>query len=276
MRNRSPAFAVAAALALAAVALAVSWLRGTSVETSVYSMLGEDAVPIHGEARGESMRTVFVVFSSPSATVSRAASAALARRLPHGFAEECGDAPSRLARFSGLADGLVAERDYAALSTPEGRSRIARAAIRRYIASPVPPAFPPEEDPFCLKERFLMSFADSADAVLPVPLLPEVASDTARLEAFKIALDTVVAEVGREYGPSLRIMPCGVPLHTAMSAARCRREVGWLSLFSSVFVFAVALWAFRPFWRVVYLASSLVFSAAAGAIALFQIGRAHV
>ena len=271
MRNRRPAFAVIAAAVLAALAIAVFRLRGTSVETSIYAMLGDGAEAVVGEAREDSLRTVFVVFSSASAAVSRAASEEFARRLPGGFAEDgaVGADPRRMAGFSRLADGLVSAGDYELLATPEGRSRIARAAIRRYAASPVPPVFPPEDDPFCLKERFFMSFAGSADVVLPVRLRAEVAADVSRLEEFRSAVDSAAALVKKGSDPTLRIMPCGVPLHTALVASRCRREIGWLSLFSSLFVVGVALWAFRPFSRVVYLVSSLVFSTAAGAIALF-------
>lgn len=279
MRNRRLLLALAAAAVSAALAFAVFRLRGASVETSIYAMLGDGAAAVAGEAREDSLRTAFVVFSSASASVSRAASEEFARRFPAGFLEDgaVGADPRRMAGFSRLADGLVAAGDYGPLATPEGRSRIARSAIRRYAASPVPPVFPPEDDPFCLKERFLMSFADSAEVVLPLRLREEVAADVSRLGEFKAAVAAVAADVQKGSDPSLRAMPCGVPLHTALVASRCRREIGWLSLFSSLFVVGVALWAFRPFSRVAYLVSSLLFSTSAGAIALFLYSpRFHV
>ena len=271
LRRRSKFTAFAVALALAAIAVAVFAVRGTAVETSVYAMLGENASVIPDDVRDESARMAFVVFSSPSSSMSRAAAEMFRRNIPRtmgGYA--AGDSgASPLAKLAKRADGLVADADQAALSSPEGRAKLARAAIRRYAASPIPPMFPPEEDPFCLKERFLSSFSDSPDVVVPIPLCAETANDTSKLEDFKRLLDEAVAATRREADPSVRIMPCGVPLHTVAAVARCRRETGWLSLFSSVFILVVALVAFRPLSRVAYTAATLVASASAGAVALF-------
>lgn len=271
MSSRRPIAAFAAAALLAALAAGVFAMRRTSVETSVYAMLGKNAAVIPDDVRDESSRMVFVVFSSPSSSVSRAASEVFREKFQagagwHAVDDGRGDV---FPKFAKRADGLVSDVDREALSTPEGRAKIARAAIRRYVASPIPPMFSPAEDPFCLKERFFSAFSDSPDMVVPLPLRKEVADDAVKLGEFKHLLDEAVAAALREADPSVRIMPCGVPLHTVSAVARCRRETGWLSLFSSVFILAVAFAAFRPLSRVAYPIANLVASASAGAIALF-------
>ena len=271
MRSRGQILAFAVPAVLAAVAAALFFIRGTAVETSVYSMLGENASAIPEDVRDESSRTVCVVFSSESASLSKAAADRFRKNLPESISwlVDNGVAGNGLNAFLKRADGLVAQSDYAALSSAEGRARIARAAVRRYAASPLPPPFPPEEDPFCLKERFLASFGDSPDSVVALPLRAEAVNGTEALLELKNAIDGAVAAAQRESGPSVRIMPCGVPLHTLHASSKCRREVGFLSLFSAVVIVIVAFAAFRPVSRVFYVAANLAASSAAGAAALF-------
>ena len=274
-KRGSLAFAFAAAAVAAAAAFAAFRLRGASAETDVFAMLGDGESALRDGLPQESANTVFAVFSSAGAAVSRKASEKFASLLPPDF--DCGLEGASLAEFSRRASGLVAAADFKPLSTPEGRARIARAAVRRYAASPVPPAFPPQDDPFCLKERFLFSFAESADAILPVRLPAGAAADASDPGRPLEPLRKAAAETLQGADPSLRIAFCGVPVHAAAATAKCRREIGWLSLFSSAIVLLTALAAFRPVSRALHLAAAMAFSASAGATALFLYSpRFHV
>ena len=276
MPNRRPAFAFAASAALALAALLAFLAIRPKVGLSVYAMLGDGSSFVSDEERSESAGTAFAVISSGSGpSVCNEAARHFASLLPARFlksqpADVAGaqGIPSALARFAARAGGLVAKRDFEALSTGEGRARIARDAIRRYVASPMPPAFGPDDDPFCLKDRFLMSFADSGVFVLPVSLANETTSDMDALAAFASAMRGAAASTEEAFGGRVRVMPCGVPVHTASAVSKSKREIGVLSAVSSLLILAIALLAFRPLSRIWYVVASLVFSVSAGATAL--------
>ena len=266
MPSRRPIFAFAASAALAIAALAAFLTIRPKVGLSVYAMLGDASSFVSDEERRESAGTAFAVFTSADTSACNEAARHYASLLPAESLKAEVPGESRLAKFAGRAEGLVAKRDFAALSTAEGRAKIARDAIRRYVAAPMPPAFAPGDDPFCHKDRFLMSFADSGVFVLPVSLADEVSSNMDALVAFVSAMREAASATERKFG--LRVMPCGVPVHTASAVSKSRREVGVLSAVSSLLILAIALVAFRPLSRIWYVVALLVFSVSAGVMAL--------
>ena len=271
MPSRRPVLAFAAAIASALAASFAFLALKPQIGTSVYAMLGDDSSFVSDEERSESLSTAFVVFSADSDPAAcREASKYFSELVPAGFLKESSaeSGKATLAKLAGRAGGLVAKRDFGALSTKEGRAKLARDAVRRYVASPMPPVFGPEDDPFCLKDRFLMSLADSGVFVLPLSLAPETAANMDGLTAFADAMRTVAAETERRFSGRVRTMPCGVPMHAASSVAKSRREIGALSAVSAIFILAVALAAFRPLSSIWYVVASLVFSVSVGAVAL--------
>ena len=111
MSSRRPIAAFAAAALLAALAAGVFVMRRTSVETSVYAMLGKNAAVIPDDVRDESSRMVFVVFSSPSSSVSRAASEVFREKFQAGAGRHAVDdgGSDVFPKLAKRADGLVAD-----------------------------------------------------------------------------------------------------------------------------------------------------------------------
>jgi len=158
--------------------------------------------------------------------------------------------------------GLVAPSAAELLETPQGRARLARRALRMYLATPVPPLFSPAEDPFGLlngyvaslpslyagwspREGFLVA-PDATDTVVLVvlELAPAVLADTRKLVEFKQAFDALCAQIVH---PPVSVVACGVPLHTATTAARCQREMGALTVFSVLFIAGLGFVVFKSF-----------------------------
>ncbi len=287
VRRLIAAFAVPAALA-AACALAL-FLRPVDLRTSLYDLVGSAADAVPEAVRCHSARLVPVLVSSTNAAVARAAADRLVPRLP---ADLCSSVRCRLdadafagmlAFFGRHRAGLVSLRDERLLETPEGRSRIARASARRHYSSPVPPLFPPAEDPFCLTDSFVRSLSMAFSGWMPsdgvltarrggrvyvlvvLELKDAVADDTRALISFKARLDEAV---NAEVSGDIAIEACGVPLHTAVTAGRCEKEINALTWFSLAFIAFLAFCVFRSLRWLPLLAASLCVSALAGALAL--------
>ena len=281
------ALAVPAVLA-AACALAFR-LRPVEFKTSLYDLVGSAADAVPEAVRSHSSRLVPVLVSSTNSAAARAAADRLVACLP---TNDCSSVRYRFdgAEFSGFLEscrrhraGLVSARDERLLETPQGRSRIAAAAVRRYYSSPVPPLFPPAEDPFCLTDSFVTSLPLSFSGWMPsdgvltavlggrtyvlavLELESSVAGDTGALVSFKSRLDGAFRAAA---SPGVDFSACGVPLHTAVAAGRCRTEIGWLTWFSLAFIALLAVCVFRSFRWMPLLAATLAVSALAGGVAL--------
>ena len=285
-------------LALTAACAVLFPVRPPALRTSLYDMVDGDIVP---EAlRGRSEQLVPVIVSADDAETARAAAADLAGRLEglDGASVRTGAAgdalESVLEAMAPRRAGLASAEDAELLATPEGRGKIARAAARRYYASPLPPLFPPETDPFCLADRFVTGLPRSfsgwtaADGALTaerggktyvlvvLSIGPEAAAGAKALETFAARLGEVLDEA-RAAHPGAEFLACGAPLHTASAAARCRREIGWLSAFSLAFIAGLSLFAFRSAKWIPLLAASLATAAASGGLALLLgFGEIHV
>ena len=275
-------------LALAAV---VAWLlavRPVALRTSLDDLVGEGVAAVPASVRQASADLVPVlVWSSSDPAAAAAAVRELRARLPADALVAPPENP-----FAELASdryGLASLEDVRRLETPEGRARLARQALKRYYAALVPPLFPVAEDPFALSDGFVRAQmaarpnwslregqlvargAEGVDyAVLLLRLRPAVAADSDALESFRRKLAAVCAAV-RAGHPSVSVAACGVPLHTAVTTARCRREINALGVFSFAFIALLSIFAFRSIRWIPLLAASLLVAALAGAAALLAL-----
>lgn len=290
-------------LALGAVPLALLGVCGVlfffspvEIRTSLDELIGDSGRVVPTAIRARSSSLVPVLVSSRDGTKARAAADRLVAALADGPQDDFtvryrhdGDEVARLlafcrARRAGLAAPSAVEK----LKTPEGRAALARAAARRYYSSPVPPLFRPEDDPFCLLDGFVASLPTSfsgwfpkdgvltaeRDGVVHLLLMLElkkgVADDVDRLVRLKRTLDA--ARAAANAGPDVTIAACGAPLHTAISAGNCKREIGALTWFSLLFIVALSVVVFRSVRWIPLLALSLgtsVFAGLAAVLAAF-------
>lgn len=262
-----------------------------AIKTSLYDLFGERGEMVPESVRRHSANVVPVMVESSDLREAQAAARALAARLGGGdcrsvrleFGDEAFSAMLEL--YKTHRAGLASPRDMERLRTPEGRASIARAAIRKFYSSPVPPLFSPADDPFCLADGFITSLPfpvsgwmmrdgvlvaehDGVFSVLVVLELDDATwQDTERLIDFHSRLSSAIAEVGAGHrGVSFK--PCGVPLHTAAAASKSKREIGYLTVFSFVFIIALSFVVFRSFSWVLYVGASLLAAAGAGALAV--------
>ena len=281
---------------LAASCAALLAIRPIAFESSLYDLVGDAAASVPSVVRTHSANLVPVVVSSEDPALARSAADDLFASLP---SVDCKVVRYRFDGdgFAAVLDaclshraGLVSPHDAALLATSEGRARLARSAARRYYSSPVPPMFPPAEDPFCLLDGFVASLPfgfsgwrpsggvltavrDGVTHILMVlELKPEIAEDTDALIAFRSRLMSVVDSQRAVHGAA-RYSVSGVPMHTAATAGRCKTEIGYLTWFSLFFIAALSVFAFRSVRWIPLLASSLIVAAGAGAFALFAVFR---
>lgn len=270
-------------LVLASLAALQLVLRPFTFRTSLYDLVGDGAAAIPESVRNASADLVPVLVGPVEDPLE---AIAVARAIRERVAADiCVDFDSPMAAVAADRYGLASLEDIRLLTTAEGRARIARTALRRYITSPVPPFFPPAEDPFALADGFVRSLfsarngwrfqdgllvARTSDgktvAVLPLRLSSGVIADTTRLEAFYAALDAAITQTTANR--TVSVAACGVPLHTAVTAANCRREVNALTAFSLVFITLLAVFAFRGVRWILLLVASLVVALLAGTLAL--------
>ena len=285
-------YLVPCALAVACAALLA--VRPVAVETSLYDLVGDAATSVPSAVRTHSSNLVPIVVSSEDPDIARDAADGLFSRLP---ADDCDTIRYRFdgEGFAAVLDaclshrsGLVSPRDAELLATPEGRARLARAAARKYYSSPVPPMFPPSEDPFCLLDNFVASLPfgfsgwkprggvltaerDGTTFILMVlQLKPEIAEDTDALIGFRSRLMSVIDAERTAYG-DVAYSVSGVPMHTAETAGRCKSEIGYLTWFSLAFIAALSIFAFRSARWIPLLGASLLTAAGAGALALIAV-----
>lgn len=291
MTSRGVFAYLAAPLAFASACAMLLAMRHVELKTSIYDLVGDVATAIPAAVRDRSSNVVPVIVSSPDFAAARSAAESLAERLS---ADDCGSVRCRFAgdEMSAILDvfgsrcaGLVSERDASLLATAEGRSRLARAAARKYYSSPIPPLFAPAKDPFCLADGFVASLPRSVSGwglkegvlaaeqggvshvLVSMTLKRSVADDTDALVAFRARLRSAIDEerlchAGVEYSV------CGVPMHTAAAAGRCKSEIGWLTCVSLLFIAMLSALVFGSVKWIPLLASTFVVAASAGALVL--------
>lgn len=276
--------------ALLAVAVALAVGRPVALRTSFDDLVGDGVEAVPASVRQASSDLVPVLLWSPSdPSAAVAAARTLRGELPADLLAEAPEDP--FAAWAADRWGLAAPADVRLLETSEGRARLARRALRRYVASPLPPLFPVAEDPFALADGFVRAQrearanwslrdgqlvargADGVDyVVLLLRLRPSVVADTDALIAFRDRLDVARAAVAAAH-PSVRTAACGVPLHTAATAGNCKREINALSVLSLVFIALLSVFAFRSVRWIPLLAASLAVAGLAGGVALLLFFR---
>ena len=297
MRDRMRrASLVAAPVALFAACALLAAFRPVEVKTSLYDLVGGAADAIPQAVRGRASNVVPVVVSASDFLSARDAAVELSALLPADACESVrlrvdGDELSAtLDMCRRRRSGLASARDMALLRTEGGRARIARNAARRYFSSPLPPVFPPAEDPFCLADGFVASLPQSVSGWRPrdgvlcaehggmshvlvvLALRREVADDPDELIEFGKRLGSALKAVEAAHG-GVSCRACGVPMHTAAAAGRCKAETGALTAFSLLVIAGLSLFAFRSVRWLPLLAASLAVAAGAGALATMALMR---
>ena len=283
-------------LVLLGICGALFFLSPVEVRTSLDELIGDSGRAIPAAIRARSSSLVPVLVSSRDGIRARAAADRLVAALTDGphddftvrYRHDGAEVARMMAFCRARRAGLAAPSAVEKLKTPKGRASLARAAARRYYSSPVPPLFRPEDDPFCLLDGFVASLPTSFSGWFPkdgvltaeregvvhllamLELKKGVADDVDRLVRFKGTLDAALAAASA--GPDVTIAACGAPLHTAISAGSCKREIGALTWFSLLFIAALSVVVFRSVRWIPLLALSLgtsVFAGLAAVLAAF-------
>lgn len=277
-------------LALAVLGFILYGTHPIRLETSLYDLIGEAGKSIPSALKNQAEDLVPVLITAPDFTAAKTAATNLAAQL-EGATNFVAKVHARVdgKDFADFLDfcrnnagGLVAPSTRKLLETPEGRAKVARRALRFYLGTPIPPPFNPSEDPFGLlngyltalpatyvgwmpREGLLFAEKDGISAILLLlELRPEVLADTARLIDFKGAFD----EIRKGIAAPITATACGVPLHTATTASRCRTEMGVLTLFSVVFIILLSFIVFKSIKWIPYLFLTLLTASLAGSAAL--------
>ena len=286
-------------LLLAALGAILYWVRPVRLETSLYDLIGSAGKAIPAALRNPANDLVPVIVSASDCELAQSAATNLAARL-EGATNFVAQVHSRVdgKEFNEFLDfcrvnasGLVAPSSRELLRTPEGRAQLARRALRSYLASPIPPLFSPAEDPFGLLNGYITSLPSTYAGWMPchgllsvqkdgkrnilllVELRPEILTDTMRLIDFKEAFDAIRADV---IAAPVSAVACGVPIHTATTAARCRAEMSALTLFSIAFIVLLSFMVFKSIKWIPYLFLTLVCASLAGSAALIAcFGSVH-
>jgi len=297
--GRARTIAALSAPAALAVLCAVLWLlRPIAVKTSLFDLVGDAAEQIPAAVREQSANVVPVVVSSPDLDQAVRVASALSLVLP---TNDCVSVRTRvdgefleatLDFYATNRAGLASTATEGFLSTEQGRAKVARLAAKRAYSALVPSLFTQEVDPFGLldgfvasipltyagwspRRGFLMAEKDGVcHALLVMVLKRELVGDVDALIDFKSRFDEACASVAE---PGADIVACGVPMHTATAASRCKAEIGWLTLFSVLFIAALSVVVFRSAKWLCWIALSLVLSALAGSAALLSLfGSVHI
>lgn len=279
------AFRVVSVPLALAVVVAVAWgMRAPRVSASLYDLIGAEAKRIPSFLRDASASEVAIIVSSADADQAHAAAKRLAAEFPVST-----DLPSGALDFiRENRGGLVTRETAELLRTHEGRAKIAKRAIRRLYSSPLPPVLGYGDDPFGLTDAWLLSFASArtqktaegwpsltTNGVTQILLRHRLVREAmADIDRTIVAVETLEGFCSRFEGATgmspqrVCVRLAGAPVHAAISARRCKGEIGWLTWFSLVFIAALALFVFRSLRWLPLFAASLAVSALAGGIAL--------
>lgn len=292
--NRIVKTVVPVAALLCALACVFAFGR-VELKSSLYDLVGSAADSVPEAVRNGSDDVVPVLVSSKSCKDALDAAAYLADNLP---TNECKSARFRIdggeiAEITDLCgekrSGLVSPDDAVLLASPEGRFKVARRAVMNLYSSFLHPTlFPVDIDPFALTDGFVKAFANSDSpfkhdlstgfltaekdgehhVLLVMELDDSLVGDMDALIAFRGRLENVLQNVRSE---SVSASACGIPMHSAYSAAKCKFETTVLGFISLMFVFLLSLLVFRSLKSIFLLAYLLLFSALTGSLALVSV-----
>lgn len=292
--NRIVKTVVPVAALLCALACVFAFGR-VELKSSLYDLVGSAADSVPEAVRNGSDDVVPVLVSSKSRKDALDAAAYLADNLP---TNECKSVRFRIgggeiAEITDLCgakrSGLVSPDDAVLLASPEGRFKVAGRAVKNMYSSFLHPTlFSVDIDPFALTDGFVKAFANSDSpfkhdlstgfltaekdgehhVLLVMELGEPLVGDMEALIAFRDRLENVLQNVRSE---SVSASACGIPMHSAYSAAKCRFETNILGLVSLLFVLLLSLLLFRSLKSIFLLAYLLLFSALSGSLALVSV-----
>lgn len=299
MKPRGILASVLSLTVLVCALCAVLLMRPADVGSSLYDLVGAAADSVPSAVRDASNNAVPILISSSNRNDAVDAAGYLASRLPVDgcrsvrFLADDSDFDKVLDFYSRNRSGLVSAQMRELLQSAEGRSRLARRAVKNAYSSLDAPLFPVDTDPFALTDGFVKSLsalsssfkpdasgflAAEKDGVHNLLLMMELENsltdDINALIAFRERLEDVLREVR---SGTLEVNACGVPMHSALSASKCRSETTVLGCASLLFVLILSLFLFRSVKSIFLVAYLLLFSALGGSTALiFFFPRIHV
>ena len=291
-QGRLPALFLSVLLLAGLVALCLILLPPT-VETSLFALVGEEQVEVPAAVRDRSVGQIQVLFSGARFEETLELAGRFERGMDRSAFDRIrlktgeGELSAILAFYRESPAGLLSPADRRLLQ--EGKhALLTRKSLQALFSSPLPGLFPFEEDPFGLLNRFVaglpLSFSgwhtrqgylsaregDREYLLMVLTLSPEVTADLDRLAAAVDGLRALRHRLGATPG---QIAFCGVPMHTADVASRCRGEIQILSIFSLLFIAGLALLIFRSFRFLVWIALSLTLSCLGGFLVLILLFR---
>lgn len=220
--------------------------------TSLYGLIGEEAERIPKFVRDQSAREVSVIVSS----ANRKSAEEVAESLRRQYGEVSSIPEGALDFIRRERAGLVSPEAAKLLTTPEGRAKIARRAIRQLYTMPTPPVLGWADDPFCLTDGFLSTLSMGRNIL-----------ETNGVTHVLVRLNNLPNVAAcMESGTTIRM--CGAPVHAARASEQCKREINILTAFSLVFIALLSVFVFHSVRWLPILSCSLLVSALSGGIAL--------
>ncbi len=277
-----------------------AWFGVPEFTTSIYDLVGKRHLAVPAPLRDRSAAQIQILFEAKSLD-----DAIKVADEFHHILSVCGKETFSSIRFrtddDRLEQVLSFYRQHAAgICSPDDLDKLNAKDFRFFtdrtlqslFTSPAPPLVPFQEDHFGLLDHYLKSFPNAISGwsrqqgvmaaefnqrhyvLMSLTLQPEVAADINRLEsAVHQLLGIRRCALGSNGEPDTTIHLCGVPMHTAETAGRCRTEINLIAWISTAFILLLALEVFRSFLKLPLLLITLGLSAATGFAAVCIVSR---
>lgn len=273
---------------LAGSVFALFTFYSPTVETSLFSLIGEEQMNVPASIRDRSSGQIQVICSGKTIAEASSLAEKFSRQIPtQRFSQirlktDDGQLSEVLDFYRKNSSGILSAEDQKLLEQNKAATFTQR-TIRSLFTSPIPQLIPFAEDPFGLMNHFIhqlpLSFSgwhtengylvaeegENHYVLMILTLSQNVLDDLDLLS------ETVSDLLGsqREVDTSeSKIYLCGVPMHTADVAGRCKIEIQILSIFSLLFIFGLAIFIFHSFRFLPWILLSLSASCLGGFLAL--------
>ena len=278
---------IAVLILLVLLCVAAFLIRRPQAETSLFALAGDGGFRLRPEVLERGSGEIQAVFHAPAREAALAAAEAFYAGLDLSdfravrFRTDGKEFDDLLAFYRDFGTGVLTAKDSETLLAGK-YGQLARQALRGYHSALLP-LFTPAEDPFLFRQHFLQSLPSAvagwsaADGVMTaehpdgvyllmaLSLYPKTASDMDALVPLVGKLTTLQNRVSV---PGATVSLSGVPLHTAETAGRCKREIAWLSFFSLLVIAVTARAALRSFRRFPAFLYVLALAGLAGTLAV--------
>ena len=273
-------------LSVAVATAAVFYAKPPEFKTSLEDLVGGNSFSLPESVRRQASSRVQVLVSSRSFDKALALADKFSASLDGDLAKtlrfrvEDGRLPEILEFYRSLRGSLMSQRDRKRLEA----GTLAGAVLARTI-SPVPSLFAFNDDPFRFLDDFVKTLprgfgglkverdvlTAEKDGVRHLLLSFELpgadAFDVKRLPAVLGPVVELCEKLNRE-NDGAELALAGVPVHTLETSGRCEMQIGLLSAFSSVFIFALAFGVLKSLKNVGLVAANLILSASSGFLAV--------